>query len=135
MNLGFKGQRSSPPGARGSAYIVPPNEYGPPDQTDLNRTVFLSPLGRWSMIREVEPDWLSGQGGSPRGEGGRPAPGPVRPPVHSRGFWSLLDDRKLHGTLISLCKPDVWAFLPYFLITPCRNRQTPKLVEFCQIKP
>ena len=49
---------SSPLGARGSAYIVPPNEYGPSDQTDINRMVFLGPLGRWSMIREVEADWL-----------------------------------------------------------------------------
>ena len=30
-----------PPGARGPAYIAPPNEYGPSDQTDLNRTVIL----------------------------------------------------------------------------------------------
>jgi len=56
------------------------------------------------------------------GEGGRPAPGPDRLPVRCRGFWSLLDGRKLHGALISLCNPDMWAFLPYFLITPCRNR-------------
>ena len=73
-----------PPGARGSAYIVLPNECGSSDQTDINRTVFLDPLGRWSMIREVEPDWPSDQGG-------RPAPGPDRPPVRSRGFWTLLD--------------------------------------------
>jgi len=71
--------RSSPPTARGSAYIVPPNEYGPSDQTDLNRMLFLNPLGRWSMIREAEPDWLSGHGG-------RPAPGSARPPARSRGF-------------------------------------------------
>jgi len=84
--------RSSPIGARGSAYIVPPNEYGPSAQTDLNRTIFLNPLlGRWSMIREAEPDWLSGQGGCPRREGGRPAPGPDRPPARSRGFGTLLD--------------------------------------------
>ena len=108
----------------GAVYIVPPNEYGPSDQSDLNRTVFLNPVGRWSIIREMEPDW-------PRQQGGHPAPRPARPPVRSRGFWSLLDDRKLRGTLISLCKPYVWAFLPNFLITPCRNRQTPKLVEFC----
>jgi len=80
--LGFL--RSSPPGARGLAYIVLPNEYRPSDQTDLNRTVFLNPLGRWSMIREVEPDWLSGQGG-------RPAPGSARSPARSCGFWTLLD--------------------------------------------
>jgi len=120
--------------AKGPAYIALPNERGPSDQTDLNRTVFLNPLGRWSIIREAGADWPPGQGGRPTGEGGRPTPGPTRPPVRSRGFWSLLDDRKLPHTLISLCKPDVWSFPPYFLITPCRNRQTPKLVEFCQIK-
>jgi len=46
-----------PPGARGLAYIVPSSESGPSDETDINRTVFLDPLGRWSMIREVERDW------------------------------------------------------------------------------
>jgi len=55
------------------------------------------------MIREVGSDWWRHQGGRPRGEGGRPAPGPDRLPVHSHGFWSLLDGRKLHGALISLC--------------------------------
>jgi len=104
-------QGVSPPGARGPAYIVPSSEYGPSDQTDINRTVFLDPLGRWSMIREVERDWLKHQGGRPRGEGGHPVPEPARLPVHSRGFWSLLDDRKLRGTLISLCQPDMWPFL------------------------
>ena len=61
-----------------------PNEFGPSDQTNINRTVFLDPLGRWSMIREVERDWLPGQGG-------RPAPEPVRSPIRSHGFWTLLD--------------------------------------------
>ena len=87
--LGFL--RSSPPGARGSVYIVPPNEYGPLDEIDLNRMVFLNPLGRWSLIRETEFDWLSGQGGRPREEGGRPAPRSAWPPIRSRGFWTLLD--------------------------------------------
>ena len=114
--------------SRGLAYIVFLDESGPSDQTDINRTVFLDPLGRWSTIREVDPHW------SPK-EGGRPGPGPVLPPLRFRGFWSLLDDRKLRDTLMSLCTPGMWAFPPYFLITPCRNRQTPKLVEFCQIKP
>jgi len=113
---------------QGSAYIVLPSEYGPSDQTDINRKVFLDPLGRWSMIREVDPDWALQ-------EGRRPGPDPVLPPLRFRGFWSLLDDRKLAHTLISLCKPNVWAFHLYFLITPCRNRQTPKLMEFYQIKP
>ena len=125
----------SPPGARGSGFIVPSSESGSSDQTDIDWTVILDPFGRWSVIPEESPDWTLGQGGRPRREGGRPTPGPNRLPVRSHGFWSLLDDRKLHGTLISLCKPDVRAFLLYFLITPYRNRQTPKLVEFCQIKP
>ena len=104
----------SPLGARGPAYIALPNERGPSDQTDLNRTVFFNHLGRWSIIREAELDWLPEQGERPRGEGGRPVLGPAWPPIRSRGFWTLLDDRKLAHTLISLCKPDVWAFPPYF---------------------
>ena len=124
-----------PPGAKGLASIVFSDESGSLDQTDINRTVFLDPLGRWSVVPELDSVWSRGEGGRLVREGGRPVPGSVTSPVRSRGFWSLLDDRKLRGTLMSLCKPDVWAFLPYFLITPCRNRQTPKLVEFCQIKP
>jgi len=81
----------SPPGARGPAYIAPPNEYGPSNQTDFNRTVFLNSLGWWSIIRETELDWLRALGGRPRGEGERPAPGPARPPARSRGFWTLLN--------------------------------------------
>ena len=73
--------RSSPPRVRGAAYIVLPNKYGPSDQTDLNRTVFLNPLGRWSMIREVEPDWLSGQGGCPRGRASALSLGPLGLPL------------------------------------------------------
>ena len=80
----------SPLGARGAAYIAPPNEYESSDQTDLNRTVFLNPLGRWSIIRETEPNWLRGLVGRPRGEGGRPAPRTAQPPAHSRGFWTLV---------------------------------------------
>ena len=52
---------------QGPAYIAPPNECGPSDQTDLNRTVFLNPLGRWSIIHEAGPDWTRHLGGRPRG--------------------------------------------------------------------
>jgi len=76
----------SPPGARGPAYIVPSSERGPSDQTDINRTIFLDPLGRWSIIHEIERDWLKHLGGRPRGDGGCHAPRPSRPPVRSRGF-------------------------------------------------
>ena len=124
-----------PPGARGSGFIVPSSEREPLDETDIDWMVILDPLDRWSLVREESSESTLQGGGRPGQLGGRPVPGPVRPPLPSRGFWSLLDDRKLRGTLISLCKPDVWAFPPYFLITPCRNRQTPKLMELCQIKP
>ena len=39
-----------PPGARGPGYIALPNECGPSDQTDINRTVFLDPQRRWIII-------------------------------------------------------------------------------------
>jgi len=71
----------TPPGAKGLAYIALPNERGPSDQIDLNRMVFLDPLGRWSMIREAEPDRLLVQGERPRVEGGRPALGPLSLPL------------------------------------------------------
>jgi len=82
---------SSPLGWRGLSYIAPSDEFAPSDQTDINRTVFLNPLGQRSIIREVGSDWSSDQGGRPRREGGRRAPGPVRSPVRSRGFSTLLD--------------------------------------------
>ena len=78
-------------GCPGPAYIVFSDESGPLDQTDIDRVVFLNPLGRWSIIPEVDSDWDRHLGGRPRELGGRPAPGPVRPPVRSGGFWSLLD--------------------------------------------
>ena len=54
--LGFENENASSRG-QGAAYIAPLNERGPSDQIDLNRTVFLYPLGRWSIIREAGPDW------------------------------------------------------------------------------
>ena len=82
---------SLPLGWRGLDYIVLSSEFGPSDQTDIDRMVFLDPLGWWRMIQEIGSDWPRGQGGRPRWEGGRPAPEPVRSPVRSRGFWTLLD--------------------------------------------
>ena len=72
----------SPPRARGSGFIVPSSEREPLDQTDIDWTVILDPLGRWSFVREESSETNLGQGG-------RPAPGPVRLLVCSRGFWSL----------------------------------------------
>ena len=42
----------SPPGARGSGFIVPSGERGPFDQTDIDWTVILDPLDRWSLVRK-----------------------------------------------------------------------------------
>ena len=56
-------------------------------------SLILDPLGRWSIIREVERDWPQEVGGRPVGLGGRPVSGPVSPPLRPRGFWSLLDVR------------------------------------------
>ena len=112
----------SPLGSRGSGFIVPLGEREPLDQTDIDWTVILDPLGQWSVVCEESPDWHPTEGRRPGPQGERPGLGPFRPLLRSRGFWSLLDGRKLRGALISLCNPDMWAFLPYFLITPCRNR-------------
>ena len=69
--------RMPPLGARGPAYIAVPNEHRPSDQTDLNRTIFLNPLGQWSIIRDAGDDWLPGQGGRPTGRVGALPPGPL----------------------------------------------------------
>jgi len=70
---------SSPLGVRGSAYIVLPNECGPSDQTDINRTVFLNALGRWSMTarwKVIGPHTRAGA------QGGRALPpGPLGLPL------------------------------------------------------
>jgi len=68
---------------------------------------------------ERDPRSLTSLGTTP---GRAPAPGPDRLPVRSRGFWSLLDGRKLRGALISLCNPDMWAFLPLFPDNPLQKR-------------
>ena len=78
----------SPPGARGSGFIVPSSEREPLDQTDIDWTVILDPLGRWSVVRKKSSDWNPGGGG-------RRGPGRFRPPLCSRGFWSLLDGREI----------------------------------------
>ena len=47
----------SPPGARGSSFIVPSSEREPLDQTNIDWTVILDTLGRWSVVCEKSPDW------------------------------------------------------------------------------
>ena len=76
----------SPPGARGSGFIVPSSEREPLDQTDIDWTVILDPLGRWNVVCEKSPDWSIEGGGRPGPQGGRPRPGPFQPLLRSRGF-------------------------------------------------
>ena len=76
----------SPPGARGSGFIVPSSKREPLDQTDIDLTVILDPLGRLNIVCEKSSDWNPGGGGRPGPQGGRPGPGPFRPLLCSRGF-------------------------------------------------
>ena len=55
----------SPPGARGSGFIVPSSEREPLDQTDIDWMVILDPLGRWSLVRRKSFDWCPEGGGRP----------------------------------------------------------------------
>ena len=55
----------SPPGTRGSAFIVPLGERGPLDPTDIDWTVILDPLVRWSVIPKESSDWTSKGGERP----------------------------------------------------------------------
>ena len=63
-------------GWRSLDYIVLSSEFGPSDQTDTDRMVFLDPLGRWSIIQEFGSDWTPGHGGHPRGRAGALPPSP-----------------------------------------------------------
>ena len=55
----------SPREARGFGFIVPSSEREPLDQTNIDWTVILDPLGRWSLVREKSPDWNPEGGGRP----------------------------------------------------------------------
>jgi len=61
--LGLRGPLLQGPG--GSGFIVLPSEYGSSDQTDIDSTVILDPLGRWSVIPKESPDWTPEGGGRP----------------------------------------------------------------------
>jgi hypothetical protein len=81
---------------------------------------------RWSLIGST---------------GGAPAPTLGQPPgfrakfasglfLESSRIFQIIE--KLCVALLFLCKPDMWAFLDYFQLVPCRNRHSPKLMELCQ---
>ena len=48
------------------AYIVFSVESGPSDQTDIDWTIIVDPLGRWSVIPELDSDWATQVGGRPQ---------------------------------------------------------------------
>jgi hypothetical protein len=85
------------------------------------------------MIHEVEANWLPRWGGRPWGW--VPAPITVTGGSHlpEFGFLNLLDYTFSICGLFSLCKPDMWAIFDYFQLAPCRNRYSPKLMEFYQL--
>ena len=62
------------------------NKREPLDQTDIDWTVVLDPLGRWNVVCEKSPDWSTDGGGRLGPQGGRPGRGPFRPLLRSRGF-------------------------------------------------
>ena len=68
---------SSPLGWRGLAYIAPLDEFGPSDQTDINRTVFLDPLDRWSIIHELVLIGRQTRAGAQGGRAGALPPSPI----------------------------------------------------------
>ncbi|OQU92214.1 hypothetical protein SORBI_3001G311050 [Sorghum bicolor] len=64
------------------------------DGYESDASTSSSMLGRWRSPAKQSPDWTQEVGGRPDQLGGRPGSGPVSPPLRSRGFWSLLDDRQ-----------------------------------------
>ena len=70
--------------------------------------------------------------GAPTYQGGCPGPKSTLLLLCSGGFSNLLDASFSYVALIShfsRCNHDMWASLGYFLITTCRNRYSPKLME------
>jgi hypothetical protein len=76
-------------------------------------------------------DWSGGEGGRPCGLGRHLVILTGGPHLPRGDFLSLLDSSFSCVGLFSLCNHDMWAFFGYFLITPCRNRHSPKPIEFC----
>jgi hypothetical protein len=82
------------------------------------------------MIRETEPDWLCKGGGRPEGVGAHPCLSDRWALPSRGGFLSLLDYTfSVYGPF-SLCKPDMWTIFGRFQLVSCRNRHSPKLMEF-----
>jgi hypothetical protein len=76
-------------------------------------------------------------GGAAARRVGEPAPVSVTGGSHllGGGFSSLLYYTfSVYGPL-SLCKPDMWTIFGCFQLAPCRNRHSPKLMEFYQLNP
>ena len=68
---------------QGPAYIVPSSERGPSDQTNINRTVFLNPLGQWSISMRRDLIGLCSRAGAQGGRAGALPLGPLGLPFVS----------------------------------------------------
>ena len=78
-----------PLGWRGLAYIVPSSEFGPSDQTDIDRTVFLDTLGSGARSRRLVVIGPEARAGAQGGRAGTLPPSPSGlpfVPVASRLF-------------------------------------------------
>jgi hypothetical protein len=84
---------------------------------------------------EGEDEKWEHQGRHPRAQGDRPALVTGGPLLRSSAFSYLLDSSFVYVAFLSLCKSDMWTSFGSFLITPYRNRHSPKLMEFSQCKP
>jgi hypothetical protein len=103
-----------PPGARGLAYIALWEAPQLSDQTDLDlRLLFILKGGR-GVIHETELDWLRGLGGCPGAWAPTWLPSQFCLPFGLEPSHTFQITEKLFVALLSLCKPDMCAFLGSF---------------------
>jgi hypothetical protein len=79
----------------------------------------------------MEPDWLRGLGGRLGAWVLARLPSRFRLLFGPEPSHTFQITEKLFMSLLSLCKPDMWAFLSSFQQKPYKNRHSPKLMEFC----
>jgi hypothetical protein len=83
------------------------------------------------MIQEVEPDWLYRWGTRRHPWAAARLSSQIHLPFGPEPSHTFQITEKLCATLLSLCKPDMWAILGSFQLTSYRNRHSPKLMELC----
>jgi hypothetical protein len=121
-----------PPGARALAYIALYEAPQPSDQTDLNERLLFVLKGNGGRIHELTSDWLYRWDACPHPWATAQLLSRIHLPFGPEPSRTFQITEKLCVALLSLCKPDMWAFLGSFQQTPYRNRHSPKLMEFCQ---